>query len=318
MFTLRPVSFGVRQAPLRIAILLFAGLSALVTGQPARADKVIAAKKSKVFHTLPEECSAAQKINPSNIVEYGSAADAEREGRRLCKICARMADQKKKAPPRNSQQNPPKKKSEGGGVKKVSLKEAEDVLPESSPQRSVRVKKVWVGGTMQLDKGERVVLMGIICPLEGQAFADEAVSLLQKRTRGRNVKIASPQGLDGLPQRDRLGRLCVVMESDGKDVAAELLGEGLAWFDHALPPNTSERYYKQLDDAAWAERGIWKRLDGSAGSAAVVAGKYTHEYHPPDCPHVEHLTDPATITLNEAKGRRLAPCDHVREKAETK
>jgi len=56
-----------------------------IVKQTAGQTKYVASKNGKVFHTA--DCSSAKRILPENIVTYNSREDAERDGKRPCKIC---------------------------------------------------------------------------------------------------------------------------------------------------------------------------------------------------------------------------------------
>ena len=56
-----------------------------VITKTAGQSKYVASKNGKVFHTA--DCSSAKRISPENIVTYNSTEDAERDGKRPCKIC---------------------------------------------------------------------------------------------------------------------------------------------------------------------------------------------------------------------------------------
>ena len=56
-----------------------------IVKQTAGQSKYVASKNGKVFHTA--DCSSAARIKPENLVTYNSTEDAERDGKRPCKIC---------------------------------------------------------------------------------------------------------------------------------------------------------------------------------------------------------------------------------------
>ncbi|MCX5635208.1 MAG: hypothetical protein NTW55_05155 [Planctomycetota bacterium] len=53
--------------------------------QTAGQAKYVASKNGKVFHTA--DCSNAKRISPENLVTYSSREEAEKDGKRACKIC---------------------------------------------------------------------------------------------------------------------------------------------------------------------------------------------------------------------------------------
>ncbi len=277
-------------------------------------DQIIAAKKSKVYHTHPDRCGAAKNITEANRIHFASSEEAEAEGRRLCKMCAKI-DEREVQRGKEPETKPEETSARGGPRAKTGGDRAADESGDSTPSlHAARVKKVLAGGTLLMEDGNRLRLVGVICPDAGQPMADEAARFIQKKTRDRTVQASWTIGPEGEVARDRLGRIVATITTgqDSADLGGELLAEGLCWLDRDAPPALQEAYSKRQDDAAWAQRGIWKRLEGAAGRAEVFVGKYTHEYHPPGCPHLAHLTDVSSIMLNEAKGRRLAPCEHVK------
>jgi endonuclease YncB( thermonuclease family) len=282
-----------------LAIVLAAPITRVV------ADGVVGTKRSKVYHTHPDDCSAAKNINEDNIVRFGSEEEARKGGRRLCKSCVKLDERLK----RKSADKPEAKRQTK--TKSPNDDDADQSNGEEAPALTAidaRVKKVLTGGTLLLENGDKVRLFGIVAPQAGQALADEAVRFIEKQTKGRKIKLVAEKQT----RRDQLGRMimCMSLGSGDNDLGGALIAEGLAAVDRSIESDQLDDYLKREDDAAWAGRGIWKKLDGPEGAAKVVTGKHTHEYHAADCPHVVHLIDPATISVNEAKGRRLYPCEY--------
>lgn len=304
-----------RRACMRWTLNRLSWLVALgIVGAPAlraAADEVVGTKKGKVYHTHLDDCSAAKNINGDNIVRWTSEDEAKKEGRRLCKSCAKVDERaKKKAAEPPDTSRPPKSKRPSN--KDVDETESEDTPPTNAIE--ARVKKVLTGGTLLLDNGDKVRLFGLVAPQLGQPLADETVRFIQKQTKGRTVHLAPLEGVATKPRRDGLGRMLafVAVGRGDSDLGGELITEGLAAVDRSVEFERLDDYLRREDDAAWAGRGIWKKLDGPDGEIEVVTGKHTHEYHAADCPHGMHLIEPTTITVNEAKGRRLHPCEYYR------
>ncbi len=119
-------------------------------------------------------------------------------------------------------------------------------------------------------------------------------------------------------QRDELGRLLVYLspEPDGRDLGAELLFQGYAWLDRQSAFERRREYVNREEEAWRSGRGIWQPLGSPAGERKVVSGRFAENYHDPKCPHVAHHSGKITLTVNEAKARRLTPCSYFRgEKA---
>ena len=301
-----------------LLVLLLGSLAA----SPAAAAAVIGAKNSKVYHTHADECPAAKRISLDNIVRFASVDEAEKSGRRLCKTCAKIEDGAQRS---NAREDPGKGKS-GGGLGDSSKKKgteregggggAGEQHPDGAPSEPdslpefVRITDVLPGGTMELDNGEKAALLGIICPHEGQAQADDAMRFIKEQTQGRRVKLSRDAQAGSAGFHDSLGRLLgyVMPEPDGRDLGAELLFQGYAWIDRDARFERRSEYLRREEEAWHAERGIWKPLEGEAGKTQVVTGRHAQYYHAPDCPHAAHLTGRITLTINEAKARRLPPC----------
>jgi hypothetical protein len=103
----------------------------------AAAEGVVGTKKGKVFHTHPDDCSAAKNINTDNIVRWTSEAEAKKEGRRLCKRAEADERAKRKRPPSESDRPASSKRSSVGGMDEPNGDDA-----PAAEGIEVRVKKV--------------------------------------------------------------------------------------------------------------------------------------------------------------------------------
>lgn len=310
-----------------VATALFVVLGSSAAS-PVAAAAVIGAKNSKVYHTHPGECSAAKNINADNVIRFASVEEAEKAGRRLCKTCAKIdVEARRLKSPTNAGQgkgrsgggsggSPKKKGSEpgggGGGGEDIAGEDPPDKPPsetDSLPEFA-RITDVLFGGTIELDNGEKAAPIGLICPPDGQPLADDAVRFLNEQTQGRRVRLSRDAQAGAVGLHDSLGRLLVYVmpEPDGRDLGAELLFQGYAWIDREARFERRPEYLRREEEAWHAERGIWKPLEGEAGKVKVATGRHARYYHAPDCPHVAHLTGRITLTINEAKARRLPPC----------
>lgn len=292
-----------------VAVVLFASSSG-AQDVGGGGDEIIATKKSKVYHD--RACSSAKKIGGANKVRFESVEEAERSGRRRCRFCERVAA-KEAAPP-------PERRSEGTGAPNERSKPPDAPRPgKPGPARAEtptppgvegRIKEVLPGGTLVRDNGDRLRLVGVSCPEAGQALAQDAVRFIQRQTRRRTVLMEIPTDAEGRVRRDALGRVLatVRVQPGNVDLASELLRKGLAWLDHEFRSGQHAEYQRLVDAAAWGEQGVWARAAGKAGRRPVVIGKHAAHFHAPDCPHVPHLTDTKTVTINQAKDKRLTPC----------
>jgi endonuclease YncB( thermonuclease family) len=293
--------------------LVFVVCTALVVTAASRtlADEVIGAKRSKVYHTHPSECGAARNINPENRIKFASIEEAEKAGRRLCKRCVsldlRGAGEEAESQPAAELENRRKEKPPEGHERSVQRLTGEVVaaLPEIA-----RISRVHLGGTIELDTGEKVRLLGVVWPVRGQPLAEEAAAFVKEQTDKHRVRMTHDAADEPAGRRDALGRLLVYMtpQPDGRDLGGELLFRGYVWLDRESLGGRHPEYARRLEEAWRAGRGVWRQLDGAAGESKVVTGRHAHHYHDLNCPHVQHLTGELIITLNEAKSRRLPPC----------
>ncbi|MBK8271010.1 MAG: thermonuclease family protein [Planctomycetes bacterium] len=118
-------------------------------------------------------------------------------------------------------------------------------------------------------------------------------------------------------RRDALGRLLVYAtpEPNGRDLGGELIFQGYAWADRDVPFVRYEEYVRYEEDAWRAGRGIWQRGEKlESGSESVVTGRHAHCYHSPGCQHAKYMANVMTLTLSDARARRLVPCSEFRGK----
>lgn len=300
---------------LAIVLLTLSGLA----GATVLLDEVIGAKNGKVYHLYPQECGTAKRINPENIVRFVSAAEAEMAGRRLCKACEKIRTKRQAAKEEDKTANkagkkvepPPRKQKEPGRERPPATRPAEtEAIAGSDIPQFAKVTGVLLGGTVELDIGEKVGLLGVTCPSEGQPLAKEATRFLDEKTEGRTVQISLETPAPYADHRDALGRLTAYLapQPDGPDLGAELISQGYAWLDREARFERWPEYARREEEAWRAQRGIWKPLEGDAGKEEVVTGRFALHYHEPNCPHVAHLSGKVTLTVNEAKLRRLTPC----------
>ena len=290
----------------RLPIFLFIVTGSMVGPRVAIGEEVIGAKKAKVYHTHPNEGAATKKINDDNKVKFESVKAAKAQGRRLCKICLDL-DEKGSLNDRVAERDK---------NKKPRRKSGEPFKPDNNSllhHEQATIKNVFSDTTLVLEDGQKVCLWGVVCPAQGQPDHPEAMSLLEQRVKGESVEYAW-DGSVVSPSRDRFGRLRVYILLDDlqKDVGMELISQGLAWVDRDTECGRSN-VYLQFEEKAWQEgRGVWARLNGAAGKRDVLIGRGGWQYHPLKCEHKQILTAPSTATINEAKARRLSPCDHFK------
>ncbi|QDV91780.1 hypothetical protein RAS2_28860 [Phycisphaerae bacterium RAS2] len=301
-----------------VLLILLGSLGLSPVAARAEGSACYGSKDSKVYHA-DAACPSGKKIIAENRIAFKSVADAEEQGRRLCRTCERrMAsgkareDKESAAPPPPPPTDDPAKEKRSGRGKNAASQPANSKppVPRIDPARAMTVKRVLPGGAMLLDNGDKVRLLGVCCPEDRQPLAAEAVAHIEKLVKSRKCE----QSWDGPASRPELrnenGQLLLFVAAgmNRVDLGGELIEQGLAWVDRDRACTKTDDYLTR-EHLAWSEgRGIWRRLDGVAGQARVLTGQYARHYHPTDCPHEVHLNEPSEITVNEAKARRLAPC----------
>ncbi|HPF38256.1 MAG TPA: thermonuclease family protein [Phycisphaerae bacterium] len=292
----------------------------------AMAETIIGTTSGKVYHNHPDTCGSAKRIQPDNTRRFASKEEAEREGRRQCRTCARLDEKAKEDPPEDA---PTKRRSSSGevGATRVAPPSAGPVRVVSDPSAEAPTRlpqfahatRVLDGGTIELDVGDKVCLLGIVTPLRNQPAARDALRFIREQTQGRLLRLTMFSFVGRGADRDALGRWIASVEPEGgRDLAGELLFNGYAWLDRGAASARSDEYAR-LEEAAWsAHRGVWRALSGPDGERIVVTGRGATEYHDQKCEHVPHLTDPLKLKVNEARSRRLAPCRRYRAKGTEK
>jgi micrococcal nuclease len=168
-----------------------------------------------------------------------------------------------------------------GSVKKASPWGAFFIcafLALTAAAESVRVERALDGDSLLLADGRQVRLIGINAPEFGkdgsppQPLAVEAYRRLSQLLERRSVLLRY-----SLEKSDRYGRvLAYAFTSDGQDVQALLLREGLAWFV-AIPPNTAhaESYRGAESEARAKQLGIWGRTEYTPVSAERLTSSHS-------------------------------------------
>lgn len=86
------------------------------------------------------------------------------------------------------------------------------------------VARVLDGDTIELENGERIRLIGIDAPEQGELFYEEAKDFLKERVEGKKVILEK----DASQDKDKYGRFLRYVFIEGKLINCELLRAGLA------------------------------------------------------------------------------------------
>ncbi len=148
---------------------------------------------------------------------------------------------------------------------------------------AAEVAQVFDGDTVRLRDGRKLRLMGINTPelnppSPGRSPDEQAEPLAAEAKRALDALLGETRRLYLLfgPQReDRYGRLLAhAYLADGRNVAAELLSEGLG-FALIVPPNVAlaECYVRSEQAAYEPRRGVWEESYFAPLPAAEVGAK---------------------------------------------
>jgi len=154
--------------------------------------------------------------------------------------------------------------------------------PHAQPDAGPDGKAVWRGkvesaidgDTLRVrdadDKLQRVRILGIDAPENGQPFFAAARDHLGKLTAGREVEIA-PRGAD------ESGRTVARVRMNGNDVAIDMLGAGLAWFQKAdtdeVALESEERRARARNLGLWIDKDPISPWDWRAAEKARTKGR---------------------------------------------
>jgi endonuclease YncB( thermonuclease family) len=143
---------------------------------------------------------------------------------------------------------------------------ADNCEPPQQETELVKVRYVSDGDTLILNDNRKIRLIGINTP--EVARKEKPAQPLAIRARDRLRQLLFQQGsqarlLYGEQRTDRYGReLATLWLPDDRNLAAELLREGLGWMI-AIPPNTRfiDCYQQAEKTARAANTGVWRQPD---------------------------------------------------------
>jgi micrococcal nuclease len=163
----------------------------------------------------------------------------------------------------------------------------------SSPSTSgaTRVVEVIDGDTLdvRLPDGaqERVRIVGINAPEDGECFSTEATEALAHLIDGEEVSLVADH-----TDRDRYGRLLRYVERAGDDIGLHLVRDGVALVRVSQPDDAREEVLRQAEtEARAAGRGMWAPTACGGPPAGADALEITGLRLDADGDDVENLND---------------------------
>jgi len=176
-----------------------------------------------------------------------------------------------------------------------------------------RVKAVYDGDTILLERGQRVRYAGIDAPEidheggQGEFMAEEARQFNEALVRGTTVRIELDR-----EKRDRYGRLLAYVYLDnGHMVNALMVKRGYA---HVLPKRPNLKHFDLLlklqREAISSGLGIWRGSPGK-GELFYVASRRSFRFHRPTCPFGRRIPPRNQVLFRDRKGAfwdGFSPC----------
>lgn len=131
------------------------------------------------------------------------------------------------------------------------------ILTNAQQEKTFNVTKVFDGDTIEIETGDKIRLLGINTPEQGEFYYQESRDSLTKLVDGKQVKLEI-----GPEDKDRYGRLLRYVFVDDVFVNLQLLREGYATV-YILNPD--EKYYlgfKEAENEAKENKvGLWSGPD---------------------------------------------------------
>ena len=127
------------------------------------------------------------------------------------------------------------------------------ILTNAQEKKTFNVTKVFDGDTIEIETGEKIRLLGINTPEQGEYYSEEAKEKLTKLVEGKQARLES-----GPEDKDRYGRLLRYVFIDDTSINLQILKEGYATV-YILDPE--EKYYLEFKEAEKEAKekklGLW-------------------------------------------------------------
>jgi micrococcal nuclease len=187
-----------------------------------------------------------------------------------------------------------------------------EIGDDRSPGDRFRVLKIIDGDTVELAGGDRLRLIGIDCPEQGEPFYDSACIFLSKAALGKIVDAAFAGR-----RRDGYGRLLAYMYIDSLFINRDIIRNGYGYV-YLFEDNLSDRerigqLLTAQEEAITDGRGIWSVSHHPEPFYLVKKGSF--RFHRPGCKAVRDLLPTEYIRFDsrlEAFRTGYSPCRNCR------
>lgn len=184
------------------------------------------------------------------------------------------------------------------------------VEPAETPHW-VELQRARSGDALIVRPDDKLLLLGVRAPAEGEPLFDESRSRCEELLRGAKIRLRFERDAE----RDKKQRLTGYAFVDGRLINAELVREGLAW---ARITTEAQRYAKEIlaaqADARRARRGVWALPTPSAETEYWADAKYGN-FHRPACAERSKARAERIHTFTSRGAcfdRGLSPCPECR------
>lgn len=164
------------------------------------------------------------------------------------------------------------------------------------PSGTFLVTRVIDGDTAELNGQDRVRLLGIDAPEEGEPFHDSAKAYLSNLALNKQVALKFDAR-----KRDGYGRLLAYIYLDTFSVNAAMVAMGLAriyfFTDNASNDQIQAGLLAAQRQAIGKKIGIW--TVPNTGEAYYIGNSRTMRFHRPQCPSAKKLPDKYRVIFEE-------------------
>lgn len=188
------------------------------------------------------------------------------------------------------------------------LRLVEDIGPERGPDDRFVVSRILDGDTMELRGGDKLRLLGLDTPEEGQRFYDEATELLTRLSLGETARIEYSHR-----RRDKYGRLLGYLYVDSLFVNRTIIDSGLGYVylfrDNDLESEPVRLMIEAQRSAIGRRVGLWSLPHAPEDRYINKPGSF--RLHRPSCRSVGELREgryQSFATREEGLSSGLSPC----------